>query len=125
TPHWHGVLYVHQEYAVALQEILEYYANRDDDAEKVTIRKAGRKSHLEIKPVLDDLGSATAYIAKHIGMNIDGCASGGINHETGHTLVVTARHASAWASLWGIKQFQFIGSAPVSVWRELRRFNNQ
>ncbi|HFO8151302.1 TPA: replication endonuclease [Escherichia coli] len=125
TPHWHGVLYVHQDHAVALQEILEYYANRDDDVEKVTTRKAGRKSHLEIKPVLDDLGSATAYIAKHIGMNIDGCAPGGMNHETGHSLVVTARHASAWASLWGIKQFQFIGSAPVSVWRELRRFNNQ
>ncbi|EJJ0958425.1 TPA: replication endonuclease [Escherichia coli] len=125
TPHWHGVLYVHGEHEAALREVMEYYANREEDAENAGTRRAGRKSHLEIKPVLDDLGSASAYIAKHIGMNLDGCAPGGMNHETGHTLVVTARHASAWASMWGIKQFQFIGSAPVSVWRELRRFNNQ
>ncbi|EJF1946164.1 replication endonuclease [Salmonella enterica] len=127
TPHWHGVLFVHEEQEVQLRAILDDYANRAASGSQgnACIRMPGRKSCLEIKRIDEGLGSATAYIAKHIGMNLDGCAPGGTNTETGHSMVVTARHACAWASLWGIKQFQFIGSAPVSVWRELRRFNNQ
>ncbi|MGT3194277.1 replication endonuclease [Yersinia enterocolitica] len=125
TPHWHGILFVHYEQEAALCEIMEYYANREDAQELTNRRITGKNTRLEIKPIDESQGSASAYITKYIGRNIDGCADGGTDKETGQPFATVARHASAWASMWGIKQFQFIGGAPVSVWRELRRFRNQ
>lgn len=125
TPHWHGILFVHHEQADALVRLFRKYADRNDAENLTRFRASGRDTHLEIIPIEEKKGSATAYITKHIGRNIDGCAPGGIDPESGHPWEALARNASAWACLWGIKQFQFIGSTPVSVWRELRRFNNQ
>ena len=36
-----------------------------------------------------------------------------------------AKNVSAWKSRWNIRQFQFFGGAPVTTYRELRRFANQ
>lgn len=124
TPHWHGLLFTAPEHTAELKEVMEDYATRED-AEELT-GKSGKQPRFELKPIDPALGSATGYVVKYISKNIDGYAlDGESDHESGRPLKETAKHATAWASCWGIRQFQFLGGAPVSVWRELRRLRNQ
>ena len=124
TPHWHGLLFTAPEHTAELQEVMEDYATREDEDELKG--KAGKLPRFELKPIDPALGSATGYVVKYISKNIDGYAlDGESDHESGRPLKETAKHATAWASCWGIRQFQFLGGAPVSVWRELRRLKNQ
>ena len=125
TPHWHGMLFVREEQAEELIRLFRTYTDREDAGNLNRFRTAGKNTHLDITFIDEKKGSVMAYITRHIGMNIDGCAPGGTDKASGHPYTTLARNASAWASLWGIKQFQFIGSSPVSVWRELRRFRDQ
>ncbi|EBR0843411.1 replication endonuclease [Salmonella enterica] len=124
TPHWHGILFVRREQEATLRDVFEGYAN----AENCSAHRPGKppeQSQLMIKPVDKRMGSLTAYITKHICRNLEGCAPGGRDKETGRPWTELARHSAAWASLWGIKQFQFTGGPPVSVWRELRKLSDQ
>lgn len=124
TPHWHGLLFSLPEHSAELLEVMEDYATRED-AEELQ-GKNGNRPRFEMKPIDHEIGSATGYVVKYISKNIDGYAlDGETDDESGRPLKETSKHATAWASCWGIRQFQFLGGAPVSVWRELRRFRNQ
>ena len=48
-----------------------------------------------------------------------------VSDETGKLVKDMAKNVSAWKSRWNIRQFQFFGGAPVTTYRELRRFANQ
>ncbi|WP_261161145.1 replication endonuclease [Serratia fonticola] len=124
TPHWHGLLFTAPEHSSELSEVMEDYATREDPEELQG--KHGNRPRFEMKPIDESIGSATGYVVKYISKNIDGYAlDGEIDDECGKPLKETAKHATAWASCWGIRQFQFLGGAPVSVWRELRKMKNQ
>ncbi|HDL7837465.1 TPA: replication endonuclease [Yersinia enterocolitica] len=122
TPHWHLLLFMKPQECHLITEIIRTYAVKEDRAE-LGKRTSARFTAKRLDP---KKGSATAYIAKYISKNIDGYAlDGELDHETGKPLKETARFAMAWASRHRIRQYQPIGTPPVTVWRELRKLNNK
>lgn len=123
TPHWHVLLFMRPQDVDTVRDILCYYARLADSEELQSPNALKARFHVE--PIDPEKGSATGYIAKYISKNIDGYAlDGESDGETGENLRDMAKSVTAWASRWRIRQFQQIGGAPVTVWRELRRLGD-
>lgn len=123
TPHWHMLMFMEQRHVETVREVMRKHAMKIDGNE------AGAKTHrFTVKAIDWSQGSAIGYIAKYIAKNVDGMkASGGSvgdDHEAlpGTDASDTARRVEAWAATWRVRQFQQIGGAPVTIWRELRRW---
>lgn len=120
TPHWHMLLFMRPEAVEQVRSILRSYACEEDADELYSERT--RKARFHAEAIDPEKGSATGYIAKYISKNIDGYAlDGELDDDSGKELKEVAPAVSAWAARWRIRQFQFIGGAPVTVYRELRR----
>ncbi len=125
TPHWHMVIFCEAGNVKTVREVFKSYALAEDGDEK------GASIHRFKAEAIDrSKGSAAGYLAKYISKNIDGRNSDGQSIgedweavEGQDEATETAHRVDAWASRWGIRQFQQIGGAPVSVWRELRRLD--
>ncbi|MEI7161036.1 replication endonuclease [Pectobacterium versatile] len=123
TPHWHMLLFMPPEHVEQVRDIMCYYARYADSTELQSEKALTARFHVE--PIDESKGSATGYIAKYISKNIDGFAlDGETDEETGESLKDMSKAVSAWASRWRIRQFQQIGGAPVTVYRELRRLRD-
>ncbi|WP_318368546.1 replication endonuclease [Enterobacter sp.] len=120
TPHWHMLMFMLPEDIERVRAIIGKYA-RKEDGQELRSEKA-RKARFHAEAIDPDKGSATGYVAKYISKNIDGYAlDDETDDESGESLKETAPAVSAWAARWHIRQFQFVGGAPVTVYRELRR----
>ncbi|EXI61651.1 replication protein [Mannheimia granulomatis] len=118
TPHWHLLMYVAKEHVEEVSRLFKQKALEVDGDE------AGAKKHrCKVELCDPNKGSATAYIVKYISKNLGGLGDVGYlsDEVEGLGFKDNAGRVRAWASMWGIRQFQFYGVASVGVWRELRR----
>lgn len=127
-PHWHMLLFVDPAHAAAMEQIVTAHALAEDGDEK-----GAQKNRVKLVRIEAGKGTAAGYIAKYVSKNIDGAGVG--DHKTfedGRTYVVgvdifgnveisPSQRVTYWSQVWGIRQFQQIGGAPIGVWRELRR----
>lgn len=118
TPHWHMLLFLAAHEEAECERLMRHYAGEPDAAELSTDK--ARDARFLLKRIDPARGTAAGYIAKYIAKNIDG-AHVGEDFEAAAPAGETAVHVDAWASTWGIRQFQQIGGPSVTVWRELRR----
>ncbi|WP_447529840.1 replication endonuclease [Vreelandella sp. TE19] len=131
TPHWHLLIWTDPEHVDTVNEVLRCYAEEDTPEE--LLDRHGRKSSARFKVEKIDYrrGTAAGYVAKYISKNINGeqFARDGVENDDkdsyGHDLNSSAPRIESWAAVWGIRQFQFIGLPSVTVWREIRRFNEK
>lgn len=116
APHWHLLLFMPAAAVKAVREAITRYFLTQHSPDEPGAQK-NRVKFVAIK--MDAAHSATGYILKYIAKNIDGYK---VQQDLfGDDAIEGAARVNAWASTWGIRQFQQIGGAPVGVWRELRR----
>lgn len=118
TPHWHVVLFMHPDGVAAVCDPVkaEFLVEASEE-------RGAKANRVQVKMIDASCGGATAYLAKYVSKNIDGLGlndayemdEGRASSEDGAARVL------AWASRWGIRQFQQVGGPSVTVWRELRR----
>lgn len=115
TPHWHLMIFVRPADVQRVEARMRALALEVDGNEP------GAALHRFKSVAIDPAkGTASGYVAKYIAKNLDG-------HRVGEDVDAeapaewTAGRVRAWASTWGIRQFQQVGGPSVTVWREARR----
>lgn len=117
-PHFHVLLWVPVEQQDELTSLFWQYAHSADNA---VFPPTGPtlKRRFTAKTIDPEKGSAVGYVVKYICKNVHGAKLNGDEFEAG--AIATALRVEAWATTWGIRQFQQVGGPSVTVWRELRR----
>lgn len=121
-PHWHLLLFMPHaaecvDSGVLMRAIFRrYFLENESPTER-----GAEEYRLDFQPIDWARGSAVGYVIKYISKNIDGHGVG--LDLFGNDAITSSQRVRAWAKNWRIRQFQQLGGAPVSLWRELRRIH--
>lgn len=114
-PHWHLLFFMDSGVVEEARAKFRHYFLTKHEPEE----RGAAENRVKFVSIDMTKGSAAGYVIKYVSKNIDGY---GVQRDLfGHDAVEGSQRVEAWASTWGIRQFQQIGGAPVGVWRELRR----
>jgi hypothetical protein len=133
--HWHLAIWCSPESKGDVKEILRLEALRDSPNEP------GAKLHrIKFEEIDQAKGDVIGYMLKYLLKNLPverrviendsqtlvltEIAKKEINHPQKSvelTERISETRPSVWARVWGVRQFQFFGSAPVTLWRFIRR----
>ncbi|MGP9466714.1 replication endonuclease [Halomonas sp. TP35] len=131
TPHWHLLIWMKREDANRVNHIMRDHAEADTPEELFDRRGRKNNARFKVERINYAKGTAAGYVAKYISKNINGeqFTRDGVADDDkdtyGHDLNSVAPRIESWAAVWGIRQFQFVGLPSVTVWREIRRLNEQ
>lgn len=121
TPHWHLLLFMPpvlangRRAAEVLRELFLTYFLENDSPEE----RGAAEYRVDFEEIDWAKGSAVGYVIKYVSKNIDGH---GVGYDLyGEPAITSSQRVRAWARTWRVRQFQQIGGAPVTVWREMRR----
>ena len=131
-PHWHLLVFVPAQSEARMAAVVQKHALAEDGEED-----GAQANRVKLVRIEAGRGTAAGYIAKYVSKNIDGAGVG--DHkvfEAGTTYTIStdlfgdqeltaSERVTYWSQLWGIRQFQSVGCAPVGVWRELRRIEEE
>lgn len=116
-PHWHLILFCKPEARGQVIAVLRAHALAEDGEEN-----GAAGARLKVVEIDKNKGSATAYVVKYITKAITG--DGMTEDRDGTPVADIAGRVRAWASVWGIRQFQFWGLPTITPYRELRRLRD-
>lgn len=138
TPHWHLCVMCRPEDRPLVKMALHAHAMREDRGEPGACEHRCTFEDYDPKDgSMEDMADrCVAYLIAYVSKNIDGMKTvKGPAQEAGDAfdttdgkrvelgpMVESARRVEAWATTWGIRQFQELGgSRAVTAYRELRR----
>ncbi|HHY0576183.1 TPA: replication endonuclease [Vibrio parahaemolyticus] len=92
-----------------------------------TPRTKAMKARFDAKLIDKSAGGAVVYLAKYISKNVDGYAlEGEVDRDNKRAkLQETVKNVTAWSRTFCFRQFQFQKTPPVTIWRELRRIDEE
>ena len=121
-PHWHILAFFPKPQRSLIRQIIRRYALEDSPTESGAQKHRFTAIKIKSKSKSGKKQSAVGYIAKYISKNLslDDVNTNDILND-GQSAKQTVNRVEAWASVWGIRQFQQFGGERITPYRELRR----